>query len=474
MKELQKKTNLTIFAILSAILITALTILNINNYRREYGNIERSLNIFDDRGGFRMGGKEPGAPDALDATVAPDTPDAMDVAGVPDAPDAVDVSGAPGAPDAPAPPDATGVLGAPSAPGVPEKRMRPRDPENMMVMDNEVYTVKLDENLGISEIYSHGNESEDFLIGEIAEEIEDIVEDEEKNVVFIGNLYEEDYSYKYRYRDSIVILNNADIKEKLKLLLFESIIILLVMEAVLFMASRLITGWIVRPAKEAFKRQKEFIADASHELKTPLAVIMASADELGSLVKGDEGSARYIENIRYESDRMNRLIAGLLDLSRLEDGNTKSSYKEEDVSRIVEKTCLAYDGVAFEQGVAINTDIEEGLRLKCSKDEIEKMVSTILDNAVKHSYRDTIVRVSAARAKGSLAIKIVNTGDPIKDEDRERIFERFYRADKARGRSDNRYGLGLAIAKRIAENHNGDIRAYSEGGNTTFEISLRT
>ena len=170
---------------------------------------------------------------------------------------------------------------------------------------------------------------------------------------------------------------------------------------------------------------------------------------------------------------MSRLIQGLLNLSRLEDGNEKASFKEENLTRILEKSCLAYEGVAFEQGVGIREDIEENLSLKCSKDEIEKMISTILDNAVKHSYRDTEVRVSAKRIRSGIMLKVINTGDPIKDEDRERIFERFYRADKSRNRSEGRYGLGLAIAKQVVINHNGTIRAYSAGGDTTFEILLK-
>lgn len=418
MKELRKKTILTIFIILSAILITALSALNINSYRREYLSIERGLNIFDNKGGFPGGPPGPGGMNNK------------------------------------------------------EKKPMPRDLDNMMIMDNEVYTVKLGPDGEITDIYSHGNTSDDFDIENIASRVRDIVTKAPSDITFIGNLYRDDYSYKYRNNDLIVILNNEERSSKLKTLLIETIIFFIVMEAVLFLVSRLITGWIVRPAEEAFSRQKEFIADASHELKTPLAVIMASADEL----KGDDPSdknTRYIENIRYESDRMNRLITGLLDLSRLEDDKNAVSYKEEDLSRIIEKTCLAFDGVAFEQSVMIQTDIEENLKLKCSKDEMEKMISTILDNAVKHSYRDSTVRVTARNAKDSIVIEIVNAGDPISDEDTERIFERFYRADRSRNRSDNRYGLGLAIAKRIALNHNGDIKAYSRDGETTFKIVIK-
>lgn len=418
MKELRKKTNLTIFMILTVIVIALLAVLNINSYRREYANIERALKVFDERGGFRDGppmqdGKNPGA-----------------------------------------------------------QMQKPRELDNMMIMDNEVYTVRLSADGTIEDIVSHGTGSDDFDVEGIAATISAKAADVSGERIFIGNLYTDDYSYLYRKGDLIVILNNAEKSGKLKALLLESVLLFLIMEAVLFVVSKLITGWIVKPAEEAFQRQKEFIADASHELKTPLAVITASADALAEEETDDEGS-RYLKNIRCESDRMNRLIMGLLDLSKLEDTANASSYREEDLSKIIEKTCLAFDGVAFEQAVTITSDIEENLKLKCSRDEMEKMFQAILDNAVKHSYKDTTITVSARAAKGSIVVKIMNTGDPIPAEECEKIFERFYRSDRSRNRADNRYGLGLAIAKRIAMNHNGTIRAYSKDQITTFEIVFR-
>lgn len=418
MKELRNKTILTIFSILTAILITGLTILNINSYRREYMSIERGLNVFDNRGGFK--------------------------------------DGPPG----------------PNAAGSGEWKQKPRELDNMMIMDNEVYTVKLDGDGEIENIISHGNTSGDFDIENTAVMVKSLVYGSQSDLIYIGNLYKDKYSYKYRVNDLIVILNNEEKSGKLKSLLLESVIIFIITEAVIFFVARLITGWIARPAEEAFRRQKEFIADASHELKTPLAVIMASADELSGAVSFDKNE-QYIENIRYESDRMNRLITGLLDLSKLEDDKSRESFKEENLSKIIEKTCLAFDGIAFEQSVMIQTDIEKDISFQCVKDEMEKMISTILDNAIKHSYKDTTVRVNAHIIGNNIVVKIVNTGDPIKDEDREKIFERFYRADRSRTRSDNRYGLGLAIAKRIAINHKGNIKAYSGGGDTTFEIVLK-
>ena len=434
MKELKRKTNLTLIAILSMILLVVLVFLNVHSYNREKEDIRRSLNILDSRMGPAEPGKE-SVPDSFGNN-----------------------------------PDPAGIPEKPAMEGVPEQEIygtEPRRMENMMILDHELYTVDIQDG-AIAGIYSLGETSEDFDVNKAADRI---IAKEKNNALSVGNLYFGGYSYQYHYMDSIVILNNGDITKKLWELFFESAILFIIFELIIILASVRITRWITKPAEEAFARQKEFIADASHELKTPLAVIMASADEMQA--KADD--EKYLENIRYESDRMNRLIAGLLNLSRLDDAEAVSLHKEEDLSRILEKNCMAFDGVAFEQGVIICTEIEKNLVYKCNKEEIEQMVTTILDNAVRHSFKDTQVRVKAGRnnRKNAVSIQVINTGTPIPDEDREKIFERFYRGDKARSRDENHYGLGLAIARRIARNHNGDIRAYSENGDTVFDIELR-
>ena len=120
------------------------------------------------------------------------------------------------------------------------------------------------------------------------------------------------------------------------------------------------------------------------------------------------------------------------------------------------------------------SDIEDGITLNCSKDEIEKLISTLLDNAIKHSDKDTAVSIRLSKSKSLVNIQITNKGEPIAPGDEEKIFERFYRADKSRSRSENRYGLGLAIAKRIVINHGGSIKAASDEktGTTTFEVTF--
>jgi len=281
-------------------------------------------------------------------------------------------------------------------------------------------------------------------------------------------LYNNKYSYNYNL-DTIVILNTNSINERLRIVLIESIIILVVFELIIYVISKSLTKRITKPAREAFNKQKDFIADASHELKTPLAVIMASSDEL----KTDKKNKKYVDNIKYESDRMNTLIKSLLDLSKLENGVSINNYKEENISRVIEKICLTFDSIAFEQNINIKINIEENINLICNKEEIERLISIILDNAIKHSYKDSTIEVNLKKEKNNIYIEITNSGNPIISGDEEKIFERFYRADKSRNRESNRYGLGLAIAKNIVINHNGIIKASSKDGKTTFYINIK-
>ena len=337
-----------------------------------------------------------------------------------------------------------------------------RNFDNVMIMDYEVYTVKL-YNGEIDTIIYQGNASSDFDVEKIAKSILS----KDKDIV-VGNLYNNGYSYNYN-DNSIVIINTKTINNRLSFTLFISILVLILIELMIYYVSRVLTKIITKPAQEALDKQKEFIADASHELKTPLAVIMASSDEL----KSDKKNEKYVDNIKYESERMSTLIKSLLDLSKLEKGIGIDNYKEENISKIIERISLTFEAIAFEQNVKIDTNIENDILFKCSKVEFERLISIILDNAIKHSYKKSIINVNVNKDKNNINIEIINKGDPIQPGDEEKIFERFYRADKSRNRDANRYGLGLAIAKNIVANHNGTIKAYSKDGKTTFKINLK-
>ena len=335
-----------------------------------------------------------------------------------------------------------------------ENKFREPDIDNMMIMDYEVYTIKLKDNK-IDRIINHGNNT-NLDIDTIAN---NIINKNNSDKLQIGNLYLNKYSYNLKYNDVLLVINTKDINHRLTNLLIYSLIIFMLSEVIIAYLSQRITIWITKPAIEAFKKQKEFIEDASHELKTPLAIIMASSDEL----KEDKKNKKYIDNIKYETERMNKLITSLLDLSKLENAVTIGAYHEENISKIIEKVALTFESIAYENDLSIKTDIEDDIIFNCNKDEIERLIAIIVDNAIKHSTKKTTIEINTHKIKNNINIEISNIGEGIKPGDEEKIFERFYRADKSRNRSENRYGLGLAIAKNIVINHGGIIEAFSKG-----------
>lgn len=394
MKELKKKTFLTIFLIFTSFLLIITIFTNFQNYTREYNNIKNNLlrvnNIF-------------------------------------------------------------------------YKGDKPNGIDNRIVMDYEIYTITYDSNNNIVNIYTHTNEESNFDINTIAS---NILKDN-KHGYKINNLYFSNYAYRFD-NDSLTVINTQNIKERLSNYLLLSLGLFLLLEIIVLFITYLITNYLTKPAEDSFKKQKDFIADASHELKTPVAVIMASTDALEK-----NNNPKYLNNIKNETERMNKLITSLLDLSKLESGVNKDTYTLENISKIIEKATLTFESIAYEKNVLIDTSIDENIMFKCGGVEINELVSILLDNAIKHSYKDTCIKVNLSNNKNDIKLEVINTGDEIKKEDEEKIFERFYRVDKGRNRNEGRYGLGLAIAKNIVINHNGKIKAYSNNGKTTFEVILK-
>ena len=337
---------------------------------------------------------------------------------------------------------------------------RLNDFNNMKFLDYDIYTVIFNNTDEIN-IIKHNYNSEDFDIKKV---IDEILEKKPHS----DNLYFNNYVYKYVKSNVLVIINTTKISNKLRNILGISIIIFILSEILFVIVSFLLTEWITRPASEAFQKQKDFIADASHELKTPLAVIMASSDS----IKVNKDSIKYLDNIKFETERMNKLISNLLELSKLENAK-KIERKDENISKIVEKIALTFEPIAFEETIQIKTDIEKNTSFKCNKDDIEKVISILLDNAIKHSNKNTSIEVSLHKIKNNICIKVINEGNEIKKGEEELIFERFFRSDKSRNRDANRYGLGLAIAKNIINLHDGTIKAYSKDSKTTFEINFK-
>ena len=340
------------------------------------------------------------------------------------------------------------------------------DLNDKIIMDYDFYTFILDRKNNIIHKISH---NENGFDNKIINKANRIIFNNYNSNIKINSLYFSDISYNFQSGEYLVIVDTSNIRYRLSSLLLISILILGLSEMLVYYVSKKITKWIVSPVEETFNKQKDFIADASHELKTPLAVMMASID----CIEVNKKNEKYINNMKSESDRMNNLITKLLDLSKSESGTNKELYTMNNLSKIVEKRTLVFESLAFENNVSIDTQIEKDVMLKCSKIEIDEVVSILIDNAIKHSYKNSIIKVNLYKDKNNIILDIINNGKDISNDECDKIFERFYRSDKSRNRDSNRYGLGLAIAKNIVTNHDGSIIAFSKDNYTTFRVTFK-
>ncbi len=234
---------------------------------------------------------------------------------------------------------------------------------------------------------------------------------------------------------------------------------------VMFFISLYLSGRIIRPLEENDQRQKQFISDASHELKTPVAVISTNAEMLSREI----GDNEWLANIQYENERMGGLIRQLLDLSRAE--NAEAQTEQVDFSRIAAGEALAFEMLAFEQGKTIQSDVEEGVQLTGNPTQLTQIVSVLLDNAIRHAAGREISLTLKHQGHAAL-LTVTNDGDAIPPDKLKHLFDRFYRVDEARTDDGHHYGLGLSIAKAITEKHGGSITVSCRDGKIRFTVSI--
>lgn len=233
------------------------------------------------------------------------------------------------------------------------------------------------------------------------------------------------------------------------------------------------SSYALAPVEESFKKQRDLIANASHELKTPLTVISTNLAVMKSEPNSTvEDNAKWMAAIEAQISRMNGLIVNMLRLSKIE--NAAINLTDTDFSGLAEGACLGFDAVCFEKGLQLVTDIAPGIRVMGDKDSLERLITCLLDNATKYCGRNGKIglRLGADSKKAHLAV--MNTGEPISEEDAKHVFDRFYRADGARSNPDgNSFGLGLAIARATVTAHGGTItcRGIKDKG-TVFEVAL--
>ena len=329
-------------------------------------------------------------------------------------------------------------------------------------LDFTIYTVILDNNGNYKELINNTNNDE--LEEKNIKEIANNIINNHKEDLYIGSLYTSKYAYVFTTNNTLIIMDNTELNTILLNQLVSNILLFLLCEVAIFVFAYLITKWIITPVSISFEKQKTFVADASHELKTPLSVMIASADAYFN-----DKDEKWIHNMKNESERMIKLVTELLDLAKTEE-EQDIIMQETNLSNIIESSVLTFESLFYDNNIILRYDIEPDIKMLCNENQIIELMSILIDNAIKYSAEKGKVFVNLTKKNRQILLEVKNKGLPIKIEDEERIFERFYKVDTSRNRNSNNYGLGLAIAKNIVQRHNGVISAHSEKGYTTFKV----
>jgi signal transduction histidine kinase len=267
----------------------------------------------------------------------------------------------------------------------------------------------------------------------------------------------------------IVLLSGAEALEASLPVMAGSVIAGILGLFMLWLASRKLSRWMVQPIEEMIEGEKLFMSNASHELKTPLTVIRANAE----LLSGEIGENQHLQYIQQETDRMIALVGKMLTLVRLDApgiGQVQQTYR---VDEALLDVIYPMESVAYEKKLRIQTDIMPDMQMTGDAEQMKSVMSILLDNAISYTGEGGQIRVAASLHGGKFQLSVANTGEAIPPEQRERLFERFFRQDEARGDSaEQHFGLGLSIAGRIVENWHGKIWAESKNGENIFYVTL--
>ena len=287
------------------------------------------------------------------------------------------------------------------------------------------------------------------------------------------------FADEYRYRRAacegetlLVFLNCQRELATFRDFLYASIGISLGGTLAVFLLLLVFSGRLVRPIAESYEKQKRFITDAGHELKTPITIIRADADVLASELDGEN---EWIADIRKQTGRLAELTEELIFLSKMEEENPALQMEELSLSELVDETAQSFQSLALSKGKRFSASVEPELQVKGDEKALGKLVSILLDNAMKYSPESGTVELTLEKTGKNALLIVRNSTQPMEKGNANRLFERFAREDRSRNSESGGFGLGLAIAKAVTEAHKGTIRAESEDGaslTVTAELPL--
>ena len=340
-------------------------------------------------------------------------------------------------------------------------RFEPGFAESPMFQLSTFYTVAVSYEGEVLEIInSQPNVHSDDDLKELAAEIisADRIKGSDNNLTF----YKADKSgYSL-----VVFMDNTVINENVATLFRYTLIFGGIALIAFYFLSVFLARKIVQPLEESYKKQKQFISDAGHELKTPVSVVSANAE----LLSREIGENQWLDNILYENERMGMLVGQLLELARTESITPQTEHI--DFSRLVQGEALPFESVSFEKGLTLVCNVQEEIFVEGNSSQLKQLVAILLDNAIRHSTDGNTVNLRLTKDRGFAILSVINNGEEIPEEQRSQIFERFYRADTARNGEDKHYGLGLAIAKAITEANKGHIEVFCFNSLVEFRVKL--
>ncbi len=292
-----------------------------------------------------------------------------------------------------------------------------------------------------------------------------------------GILYDQRLRFLLKQTPEGVRIAFADMTRELEAMTNLMITLLLVGAgglAAFFLISLFLSGWALNPVEKAWEQQRRFVADASHELKTPLTVILANTGILLAHRQDTiDRQSKWVEYTQAEANRMKKLVDDLLFLAKSDAAQAPALQTSMNFSDVVWSCFLHFESVAYEQGIIIKSEIAPDITLTGDEGQLNQLAVILLDNACKYAGKSGTVTLTLKRLQESVLLTVSNTGAPIPAEHLNHIFERFYRSDSSRSREQGGYGLGLAIAKAIVENHRGRISVESsEAAGTTFSVNF--
>lgn len=265
-----------------------------------------------------------------------------------------------------------------------------------------------------------------------------------------------------------IFVNNKEALQNSKQFFIVSIFIFLLSVIVFTIISYYLSRWMIKPSEKAIKNQKIFVANISHDLKTPITIIRANAD----LIENEVKNKKSIKYIKQETEKLNHLVNEMLTLTRIDNTISKENFKNFNFGDSLFDVVLPFESIAYEKGIKFNINIDESTNYFGNETNIQKLAEILIDNAMSYTAKGGIVDVDAYESSKVITLSVTNTGEPISDEKKEEIFDRFYRESKSRESTGNHYGLGLSIASTIVKKHNGKISVESKNGKNTFTVTL--